>query len=267
MGWTETEAATYEEAVATILNALGADRSEVELNHLGVHRKFLGFGKTVVKVRGRLKREAFEGEPGAKLTQKPKERTREKPAAKEPRREKEKFKDKPRQKERLRQRERTEPPVKITPEMIEAAKKASGYLGEILAKMGVENASVDVVEKNDGVTLDIKSGSGGLIIGRKGETLEALQMIVEIFANRIKETRVNLIVDTENYRARRKDKLMGIARNSAKQAVERGAKVYLGPMKSFERKLIHACLQNNPRVKTTSEGEGDNRQVVVIPQK
>ena len=264
MGWTEAEAATYEEAVSTILNALGADRSEVELNHLGVHRKFLGFGKTVVKVRGRLKREAFEGDPGTKLTQTPKEITRDKPAAKEPR--KAQQKTRPKQKERHRPKERVLAPVKITPDMIEAGKKAASYLEEILEKMGVENASVDVLEKSDGVTLDIKSGSGGLIIGRKGETLEALQMIVEIFANRIKGTRVSLTVDTENYRARRKDKLMGIARNSAKQAVERGGKIYLGPMKSFERKLIHSCLQNNPHVKTTSEGEGDNRQVVVIPQ-
>lgn len=261
MGWTEAEAGTYEEAVAALLNALGADRSEVELNHLGVHRRFLGFGKPVVRVRGRLKREAFEGAPGTKLTQKPKERTREKPAAKEKPREKRKAKDKNRLKAR------PQAAVKITPDMIEAAQKASGFLEEILTKMGVENAAVAVVEDNDGVKLEIKSGSGGLIIGRKGDTLEALQMIVEIFANRIKGTRVNLIVDTENYRARRQDKLMGIARQSAKQAVERGGKIYLGPMKSFERKLIHSCLQNNPRVKTASEGEGDRRQVVIIPQR
>ena len=259
MGWTEAEAGTYEEAVAALLNALGADRSEVELNHLGVHRKFLGFGKTVVRVRGRLKREAFEGAPGAKPVQKPIERIREKPAAKE------KRKAKPREKHG--RKERPQADVKITPETVEAAKKASAYLEEILAKMGVKDAAVSIVENSAGVTLDIKSGSGGLIIGRKGDTLEALQMIVEIFANRIKGTRVNLIVDTENYRARRKDKLMGIARQSAKQAVERGGKIYLGPMKSFERKTIHSCLQNNPSVKTISEGEGDRRQVVVIPQR
>jgi len=265
MEWTEAEAGTYEEAVAALLNALGADRSEVELNHLGVHRKFLGFGKTVVRVRGRLKREAFEGAPGAKPTQKPKERTREKPAAKEHQREKHKTRVKAAEKHGQKARPRT--PVKITPEMVEAAQKASGYLEEVLAKMGVENAAVAVVKNDDGVTLNIKSASGGLIIGRKGDTLEALQVIVEIYANRIKGTRVNLIVDTENYRARRQDKLMGIARQSAKKAVERSGKIYLGPMKSFERKLIHSCLQNNPRVKTVSEGEGEKRQVVVIPQK
>lgn len=263
MGWTEAEAGTYEEAVATLLNALGADRSEVELNHLGVRRKFLGFGKAVVKVRGRLKKEALEGSPDLKLTQKPKERPQVKRAAREAQ------KEKPQAKTREKRREKPEPqtPIKITPEMMETAQKASGYLGEILAKMGIESAAVDIVETSDAITLDIKSDSGGLIIGRKGDTLEALQMIVEIFANRIKAARVNLVVDTENYRERRKDKLMGIARQSAKQALERGGKIYLGPMKSFERKLIHSCLQNNPRVKTTSEGEGDRRQVVVIPKR
>ncbi|MFQ5431628.1 MAG: hypothetical protein ACE5EN_03875, partial [Nitrospinota bacterium] len=169
MGWTEAEAGTYEEAVTALLNALGADRSEVELNHLGVHRKFLGFGKPVVRVRGRLKREAFEGAPDAKLTQKPKERQREKPAAKENQKEKRKATTREKHVRKARQR----PTVKIAPEMMEAAKKASGYLEEILAKMGVEKAAVAVVEKNDGLTLEIKSASGGLIIGRKGETLEA----------------------------------------------------------------------------------------------
>lgn len=223
MDWTVAEGGTYEEAVNALLNALGADRSEVELDHLGVHRKFLGFGKAVIRVRGRLKRESFEDRPQKR------------------------------------------PAPEIDGELMKVAEKARDFLADILEKMGVEKAAVSVIARDDGITLDIVSDSGGLIIGRKGDTLEALQMLVEIFANRLKGDRVNLIVDAENYRSRRREKLINIARQSARKAVNNGSKVYLGPMKSSERKLIHSCLHNNPRVQTKSEGEGDSRQVVVIP--
>lgn len=230
MSWTDVEGKTYEEAVATLLNSLGADRSEVELEHLGVHHKFLGFGKAVVKVRGRLKRESFEDKP---------DKTKKRPAV--------------------------EPVVEADPEQMQTAKNARGFLEEIVKNIGIENAAVKVVPRESGVTLDIISDSGGLIIGRKGETLEALQMIMEIYAHRQPGKRVSLVVDTENYRSRRKDKLADIARNSADQAVDKKGKVYLGPMKSSERKYIHSCLQSDKRVNTKSEGEGDRRQVVVIP--
>ena len=226
MSWTDVEGETYEKAVATLLNALGADRSEVELEHLGVHHKFLGFGKAVVKVRGRLKRESFEDKP---------DKTKKRPA------------------------------VQADSEQMQAAKNARGFLEEIVKNIGIENAAVKVVPRENGITLDIVSDSGGLIIGRKGETLEALQMIMEIYAHRQSGKRVSLVVDTENYRSRRKDKLADIARNSADQAIDKKGKVYLGPMKSSERKYIHSCLQGDKRVNTKSEGEGDRRQVVVIP--
>lgn len=229
MSWTDVEGETYEKAVATLLNSLGADRSEVELEHLGVHHKFLGFGKAVVKVRGRLKRESFEDKP---------DKTKKLPAV---------------------------PRMPRDSEQVQAAKNARGFLEEIVKNIGIENATVKVVPKENGITLDIVSDSGGLIIGRKGETLEALQMIMEIYAHRQSGKRVSLVVDTENYRSRRKDKLADIARNSANQAVDKNGKVYLGPMKSSERKYIHSCLQTDKRVNTKSEGEGDRRQVVVIP--
>ena len=226
MSWTNVEGETYEKAVATLLNALGADRSEVELEHLGVHHKFLGFGKAVVKVRGRLKRESFEDKP---------DKTKKRPA------------------------------VQADSEQMQAAKNARGFLEEIVKNIGIENAAVKVVPRESGITLDIVSDSGGLIIGRKGETLEALQMIMEIYAHRQSGKRVSLVVDTENYRSRRKDKLADIARSSADEAIDKKGKVYLGPMKSSERKYIHSCLQGDKRVNTKSEGEGDRRQVVVIP--
>ena len=226
MSWTDVEGKTYEEAVATLLHSLGADRSEVELEHLGVHHKFLGFGKAVVKVRGRLKREAFEDRP---------DKTKKRAV------------------------------VEVDSEQMPAAKMARGFLEEIVKNMGIDNAAVKMVPGDNGITLDIISDSGGLIIGRKGETLEALQMIMEIYAHRQPGKRVSLVVDTENYRARRKDKLADIARKSANQAVDKKGKVYLGPMKSSERKYIHSCLQTDKRVDTKSEGEGDRRQVVVIP--
>jgi len=229
MDWTEAEGGTFEEAVASLLNALGADRSEVEIDHMGAKSKFFGFGKTVVKVRGRLKKEAFDEGP-------PKKRA---PA---------------------------QAPVKKEP-LGEADEKCREYLEEIVKGIGIERAVVTATKTNGTLTLDIVSDSGGLIIGRKGETLESMQMLVEIYANRINTEKADIVVDTENYRSRRREKLVDMARKSARQAVKRGRKVRLGPMKASERKIIHSCLHNNPKVETKSEGEGNRREVVVFPLK
>jgi spoIIIJ-associated protein len=138
------------------------------------------------------------------------------------------------------------------------------FLTAVLKTMGVEPEVAG--EENDGtILLNITSEAGGFIIGRKGETLEALSKIIEIHATRKKGSHVNVIVDTENYRARREEKLVDQAVTSAKKAAETGKKIRLAPMKTEERKTIHFTLQEDPNVETRSEGSDDNRRVVIFP--
>lgn len=231
MDWTETEGKTYEEAVKILLNSLGAHESEVEIINLGKSRKLLGFGTPVIKVRGKLKKEAFideletEGE------------------------------------------NRAEPEKADLEDTANVIGKSKKLLQDIIKNMGIDGISISVVETEKSVTLDINSDVGGLLIGKRGGTLEALQTIIGIYASRLQGERSKIIVDTENYRTRRKDILLGLAKKSAKQSEKTGRKVPLGPMTAYERKIIHSFLQDNPTVTTKSEGRGENRQVVVFPVK
>lgn len=217
MGWTQAEGGTFEEALGVILTALGADRSEVEIENMGEYRKLLGLGRKVTRVRGRLKKEAFY-----ECTQ----------AEAEP---------------------------------LNMEEKIRLHLEDVLCKMGIAGASVKVAPHGDGVTLEVVSNSGGLIIGRNGETLNALQTLMQIYFCRMKKAQVEVIVDTENYRSRRKQKLVDMARKSAKEALKKGRGVRLAPMTVPERRIIHALLKDDPEVETRSEGEGSGRRVVIFP--
>jgi spoIIIJ-associated protein len=150
-------------------------------------------------------------------------------------------------------------------EAADIAEKSRGFLKEILDAMGVESAAVTASVESGIIILNIESGAGGLIIGRGGETLEAFQTILEIYASRVNGGKAKVLVDAENYRARREEKLKEIAERAANDAIAKGKKVFLGSMKASERKLIHTILQDNPKVETRSQGDGDRRQVVVYP--
>lgn len=249
MDWTISEGETYEKALSSLLKTLGADKSEIELEELGEHKKMFGFGKTVVKLRGKLKRESFEDLTSAmnNIDIKPVKK-------KEKERKRESFQNK------IREQEPEE-----TKELSEIAKKAADLLQFILDKIQIKDAKIITTESKNRILLNVESNTGGLVIGHKGETLEAMQTIIDILVNRQSKERVKVIVDTENYRNRREDMLISMAKKSAKDALRTGKEVYLGPMRAADRKLIHCCLQKNPKVTTKSEGDGGGRQVVVCP--
>lgn len=254
MEWTTTEGKTYDEAVTALLKSLGADRSEVEIEDLGEAKKLFGLGGSVHRVQGRLKTESFSaeyerparrGETRREAAPRPVETPRPSRAAEKPR------------------EEHAEAGAAGLPD--EVVEGARGFLESILRHMGVEDAVIKADNGNGTLALNIESGAGGLIIGKNGETLEALQTIMEIYASRLHTGRVSLVVDTEDYRQRREQKLREIAEKAAEKAATSGRQVFLGAMKSSERKMIHTFLQDSATVKTRSQGEGDRRQVVVFP--
>lgn len=148
-----------------------------------------------------------------------------------------------------------------------AAGKAQAFLKELTHLMGVE---VDVAVGNDAegnVFVQMTGDTLGILIGRRGETLDALQYLTSLKINRGQENYTRVTLDTENYRAKREDTLIRLANRMANRAVKTGRKVSLEPMNPYERRIIHSALQANEAVDTHSEGDEPNRHVVITLRK
>jgi len=152
----------------------------------------------------------------------------------------------------------------------EAAKDhpAAIFLKGLLEKMGVE-ATLLLAEQEEGIRIRIDSTTMGILIGRRGETLDALQYLTSLVVNRNRKeegyTRVTL--DTEDYRDKREETLTRLARKIASQVKATGRARTLEPMNPYERRVLHSALQNHPYVTTHSEGEEPNRRVVISPKR
>ena len=156
----------------------------------------------------------------------------------------------------------TEPPVihaEDTP-----AGKAQRFLMDVTAMM---NVKVDVYvddTREDGLYIHMIGDTLGILIGRRGETLDALQYLTSLQVNKGREGYIRVTLDTENYRAKREDSLRRLAQRMANRAMKTGRKVVLEPMNPYERRVLHTALQNNDAVTTHSEGEEPNRRVVIM---
>ena len=156
----------------------------------------------------------------------------------------------------------TEPPV-IHPEDTPAG-RAQKFLMDVTDRMGVK---VDVYvdeSKADNLSIHMIGDTLGILIGRRGETLDALQYLTSLQVNKGREGYIRVTLDTENYRAKREDSLRRLAQRMANRAVKTGRRVVLEPMNPYERRVLHTALQNHPAVTTHSEGEEPNRRVVIM---
>lgn len=140
--------------------------------------------------------------------------------------------------------------------------EAIQFVKEVGQSIGLE-LEVDIKRNRDGYTMNISGSDLGLLIGRRGQTLDALQYLVNIVANRYSDKYVRILLDAENFRERRRKTLEDLADRLAGRVIRSGKEVVLEPMSSQERKVIHAKLQNHARVKTISKGEEPNRRVVI----
>lgn len=137
---------------------------------------------------------------------------------------------------------------------------------DILGRLGIQ-ASVEEYEGDEGeIILDIVGEDLGILIGRHGRTLDALQVLVSAVTNRRLDQRYPLVVDVSGYRHRRRVKLEDIARRAADRVARQHRPVQLRPMTSFERRVIHVVLRDDRRVRTESEGDEPRRMVVVHPK-
>ena len=175
--------------------------------------------------------------------------------------------ERPSRRERERKPERPEKPA--IPYSLEAAQDNPGaiFLQGLIQHMGVEGRVLAYVEE-EGIRLCVDTPTMGVLIGHRGETLDAMQYLTSLAVNRNRKedgyTRVTL--DTEGYREKREETLARLARKIAGQVKASGRPRELEPMNPYERRVLHASLQNNPYVVTHSEGEEPNRRVVISPK-
>ncbi len=145
-----------------------------------------------------------------------------------------------------------------------ALEDADRFLREILTRMGIK-AEVTGRKTAEGLTLTIEGDRDGLIIGRRGQTLDALQYIVNRYMQKDQSRKVRVILDCEGYRQRREQAIARMAQNIARKAKRSGKPVAAQPMDSSERRLFHLALKSDRGLRTESHGEGDKRKVVVYP--
>lgn len=138
------------------------------------------------------------------------------------------------------------------------------FLTSLVDAMGLD-ATVDAFDSGATITADISSQQTGLLIGQKGETIDAIQYLLNVFAYREHTFLKRIVVDSEGYRQRRVEALQGMARRSARRAVREGQPVHLPPMSSMERRVIHVFLAEEEQVSTSSEGNDEERRVVISP--
>jgi spoIIIJ-associated protein len=144
---------------------------------------------------------------------------------------------------------------------------------ELVSLMGMENMQVDVRraepapdEKNPPLVFDIHGPEAEELVGRRGDTLAALQRIARLIVGRELSTQVRFVVDVGGFKERRKDTLCRLAKQLAKQAVDTDRTIVLEPMPPQERRVVHLALRDDPTVSTESVGEGDRRKVTIVPR-
>ena len=290
----EASAKTVEEAIELGLQELGVSIGDVDVQVVeeGSKGLFGLFGSRPVKVRLTVKdseedplADLLEDKKPAKAKKEPEKKPEKKPAEKKveekkPAPEKKKAEKKPEpavekkaeakiEKPEIRPMEKPEvtmiPAEELTADS--PAGTAHAFLMEMTRLMGVD-VTIDMGTDADGNVYGYINGDTlGILIGRRGETLDAVQYLTSLKVNRGREGYIRVTLDTENYRAKREDTLIRLANRMANRALRTGRKVSLEPMNPYERRIIHYALQQTEGVTTHSEGEEPNRHVVITQKK
>lgn len=153
--------------------------------------------------------------------------------------------------------------VTLKPDPVE---DATQFLKSVASKMGVD-VTISVKEEEEGTVLEMSSEKIAILIGKRGQTLNALQYLTNLVANRSSKEFKRIILDAENYRERRKETLEKLAHRLASKALKINKSVSLEPMPSLERKVIHMTLREHGKVETYSEGSEPHRRVIITPSK
>ena len=238
---------TMEEAIAAALAELGKSEEEISVEVLERAKSgFLGIGAQPALIRV-----SYE------VPDEPAEEKKETPA---PKKAEKKEAPAPKKAEKKPEVKKPAPaPVDETGEFAAVRTFISG----LMERMGVE-ADIEISRRdNGGINVNLSGSGMGAIIGRRGETLDAIQHLTNYVVNRDSDKHMHISVDAENYRAKREESLTKLAEKMAEKAIKYKRSMALEPMNSYERHVIHTALQNYEGVTTSSTGVEPNRRVVV----
>lgn len=156
----------------------------------------------------------------------------------------------------------------VKEEEISVEDSAKNFLNDVFAAMDMSViVNVKYDENENEMSIDLSGDDMGVLIGKRGQTLDSLQYLVSLVVNKESENYIRVKVDTENYRERRKETLENLAKNIAYKVKRTRRTVALEPMNPYERRIIHSALQNDKYVTTHSEGEEPFRKVVISLKK
>ena len=148
----------------------------------------------------------------------------------------------------------------------EAIDNVRQYLKDIIVQMNISDVEVYTSRVKDNVKYDVETENAGLVIGRHGKVLNGLQTLAQNHMHQLAHSKINVRVDVEKYRERRRNTVEALAERTAEKVIKTNRRVKLDPMPAHERKQIHHYLNENPKVKTHSEGREPKRYLVVEPE-
>ncbi len=273
MEYREFSGKTVEDAMIEAATTLGIASSELDIEVISKGSSgFLGLGSKPAVIKAKPKQEVKDEiddilstakKPGksAKKSAKPAEKKETKVKEAEP------VVDKASEvkKEEPNQEEENLEPAEIDDSIIDETKS---YLVKLFEAMEME-AQIDITldKYTRTMNIDVEGPEMGIIIGKRGQTLDALQYLISLFVNKKSDTYIRIKLDTENYRERRRETLENLAKNIAFKVKKSRRPFSLEPMNPYERRIIHSTLQGDKYVSTKSEGEEPYRKVVVFPKR
>ena len=263
---------------ASIQLGVTSDQMEYDVIEKG-SAGFFGIGSKQAVIRARLKK-AEEPKAEKVVEKKPEEKKFEntknsetnefKKEHKEHKEYKEhkEVKKQPQKKEAVAEVKEEKKEIEIAVVTEETMKICEEFLIDVLKAMGMEGVEIiSKVDEDGALSIEMKGDNMGILIGKRGQTLDSLQYLTNRVANKSQDGYVRVKLDTEDYRRRRKQTLENLAKNIAYKVKRTRKPVSLEPMNPYERRIIHSALQGDDRVSTHSEGEEPYRRVVVTPNR
>ncbi len=234
----EKSGKTEEAAIAAALEELGLDRDDVSVEIVERAKSgFLGIGASPAVVRVQYEAPDEESETAAEAPA----ATQEQPAA--------------------------APAAPTAADEPESYARIRAFVSGLLEHMGIQAEIEITARENGGVNVNLSGSNMGAVIGRRGETLDAIQHLTNYAVNRGSDKHMHISVDAESYRAKREESLVRLAEKMAAKAIKYKRSMALEPMNSYERHVIHTALQDYEGVTTSSTGTEPNRRVVVSYEK
>ena len=245
---------TVEEAITEACIQLGLASTDVEVEVIEKGSAgFLGIGAKQAVIKAWKKQEKKENKKEVKKEAKK--------VVEEPKKEEVKEEAIPVVEESNEEVAETEEKLaEVEPQTKEACEK---FLTDVLKTMGMEVTLTSEIDEDGSLSINMEGDNMGILIGKRGQTLDSLQYLTNRVANKMQDGYVRVKLDTENYRLRRKETLENLAKNIAHKVKRTKKAVSLEPMNPYERRIIHSALQADKYVSTHSEGEEPYRRVVV----